>query len=140
MTSKFRQFVAIALIATTTHLGFVGAVQAAMVDTGAASPGAQAQQGAVQAARVRLAGFLERADVAERMGALGVTSDEAKARAAALSDDEVLAAADRIERLPAGGDAFGAVIGAAVLVFLVLLVTDILGLTKVFSFTKPIKR
>jgi hypothetical protein len=69
-----------------------------------------------------------------------VPADEAQARAAALTDDEVLAAAGRVDRMPAGGDGFGALIGAAVLVFVVLLVTDILGFTKVFSFTKPIKR
>jgi hypothetical protein len=140
MNKHFRQFVAVALIATTTHLGFVGAVQAAMVDTAEANPSLAAKQDAVQAARARLAQFLERSDVSTRMSALGLSADEARSRAAALSDGEVLAAADRIEQLPAGGDAFGAIIGAAVLVFLVLLVTDILGLTKVFSFTKPMKR
>jgi hypothetical protein len=44
--------------------------------------------------------------------------------------------AGRIDSLPAGGD----VIGAVVFVFLVLLITDLLGLTKVFPFTKPVKR
>ncbi len=38
MFQSVKKLVAITLIATTTHLGFVGAVQAAMVDTGAAAP------------------------------------------------------------------------------------------------------
>jgi hypothetical protein len=56
-----------------------------------------------------------------------------------MSDDEVRSLSQRLDTLPAGGDAFGTIITAAVLVFLVLLVTDILGYTKVFSFTKPAK-
>ena len=54
----------------------------------------------------------------------------------ALSDEEVLQLAARLDSLPAGGDGF---IGALVFVFLVLLITDIIGLTKVFPFTRPIK-
>jgi hypothetical protein len=140
MFVSFKKLIAVTLIATTTHLGFVGAVQAAMVDTAATAPAAPSRQAAVEAARTRLATFLERADVNERLGAMGIRADEARARADALSDNEVLAASDRIEQMPAGGDALGAIIGAALLIFIVLLVTDILGLTKVFSFTKPIRR
>jgi len=43
--------------------------------------------------------------------------------------------ADKLDSLPAGGD----VIGALVLVFVILLVTDILGYTKVFPFTRSVK-
>jgi hypothetical protein len=39
-----------------------------------------------------------------------------------------------MDQLPAGGDGLGTIIGAAVLIFLVLLITDILGFTHVFSF------
>ena len=55
---------------------------------------------------------------------------------AALSDDEIRAIADRIDTLPAGQGAVGAVVGAALIVFIVLLITDLAGLTDVFSFTK----
>ena len=47
--------------------------------------------------------------------------------------------ADQIERLPAGGSAIGVIIGAALIVFLVLLATDILGYTDVFPFVKKHK-
>jgi len=39
-----------------------------------------------------------------------------------------------VEHLPAGGNAIGVIVGAAVLVFIVLLITDILGYTDVFPF------
>jgi len=85
--------------------------------------------------RARVTQLLERADVQARLAQYGVNAQDAKARVAALSDDEVARLASTIESLPAGGD----IIGAVVLVFLVLLLTDILGFTKIFPFTKPIR-
>jgi hypothetical protein len=38
--------------------------------------------------------------------------------------------------LPAGGDALGAIVGAAFIMFLVLLIVGILGFTDVFTFVK----
>lgn len=141
MRTSFRRTVAITLIVTTTHLACIGAAQSALVGTDATrSEATRVDAAGVQAARAKLATFLDRPEVVQQMTRLGVPADEAQARAAALTDDEVLAAAGRVDRLPAGGDGFGALIGAAVLIFIVLLVTDILGFTKVFSFTKPIKR
>jgi hypothetical protein len=62
-----------------------------------------------------------------------------KARVAALSDEEVAQLAAKIDSLPVGADAGASIIGALVLIFIVLLITDILGVTKVFPFTRPIK-
>jgi hypothetical protein len=91
--------------------------------------------------RVRVSDWLNRAEVRAALAAYGVSQEEVQGRVAALSDDEAAALAGRLDSLPAGGDAgLGAVVGAAVLVFLVLLLTDILGFTHVFPFTKPIKR
>ena len=56
-----------------------------------------------------------------------------------LSDSEAIAVADRIERLPEGGNAIGVIVGAALIVFLVLLLTDILGYTDIFPFVKKQK-
>jgi hypothetical protein len=68
-----------------------------------------------------------------------VSIEQAKARIAALTDAEAAQLAAQIDSLPAGGDPLGALISAVLIVFLVLLLTDILGFTKVFPFTKPIK-
>jgi hypothetical protein len=38
--------------------------------------------------------------------------------------------------MPAGGGAFGIIIGAALFVFIVLLITDMAGATDVFPFVK----
>lgn len=92
------------------------------------------QQAGVDEARARVGAFLEREEVRAAMIAQGVEPDEAKARVASLSHDELAKVAATIDRLPAGGDGLGAVVGAAVLIFLVLLVTDLLGLTNVYPF------
>ena len=105
--------------------------QAAMLSTEAALA-AHPQQ--------RVAMALERSDVRAALEAYGVDAADAKARVLALSDEEAARLAGALDSMPAGGDAgIGAVIGAAVLVFVILLITDILGLTKVFPFTKPVR-
>ena len=79
--------------------------------------------------------YLARSDVQARLSQFGVNAGDVQARIAAMSDDEVAQLAGKIDALPAGGE----ILGAIVLIFLVLLLTDILGFTKVFPFTKPIK-
>lgn len=83
--------------------------------------------------RGRVMSLLERADVQAKLEAYGVRPADVRARVAALSDEEAARLARDIDRLPAGGMD---IIGAIVLVFLVLLITDILGYTKVFPFTR----
>jgi len=90
-------------------------------------------------AKERIMGFFERSDVRQQLATLGVSPADAKARVAALTDDEAAQLAARVDSMPAGGDGIGALVGAAVLIFLVLLLTDILGFTHVFPFTKSIK-
>ncbi len=47
-----------------------------------------------------------------------------------------LALADQLDHAPAGA---GGVLGTIVLIFLLLLITDILGFTKVYPFTRSIR-
>jgi len=80
--------------------------------------------------------FLDRSEVQQYLVAWGVSPEEAKARIDSLSDQEIENIASRMDQLPAGGDAIGTIVGAALVVFIVLLITDILGLTDVFPFVK----
>jgi hypothetical protein len=84
--------------------------------------------------RERVLAFLGRAEVRKQIVALGVDPAEAVARVAALSDAQVREIAGQLDQLPAGQSAVAAVIGALLIIFLVLLVTDLLGLTNVFPF------
>jgi hypothetical protein len=87
-------------------------------------------------ARSAVRQLMAREDVQAALVRQGIDPAEAIARAEGLSDAEAVRLADSIAQLPAGGSAVGIVIGAVVIVFLVLLITDILGYTDVFPFVK----
>ena len=88
-----------------------------------------------QADRERIQSLFDRADVREQLQARGVSAEAAKARVNALSDEEVASISGKLDNVPAGGD----IIGTVVFIFLVLLITDILGLTKIFPFTRSVR-
>jgi hypothetical protein len=83
----------------------------------------------------RIAGLLARDEVRAGLVARGVDPAQVEARVAALTEDEARLLADRLDSLPAGGD----VLGILFAIFIILLITDILGLTKVFPFTRPVR-
>jgi cysteine synthase len=87
-------------------------------------------------ARDRLEAMIQREDVQKEFKQFGISPAEAKARVDAMSDEQVAQVVNRLDREPAGSGTVGTVVGAALIVFLVLLVTDILCLTHVFKFTK----
>lgn len=89
-----------------------------------------------EADRARVVAFIARDDVQAEMRKMGVDPTEAAARVAVMSDAEVQKVASKIDEMPAGKGAIGALIGAAVLIFVVLLITDLLGLTDVYPFVK----
>jgi len=105
---------------------------AAMVSTGDAI----AADTSVATDRDRLNALMQREEVRQEMRRNGIDPDEAAARVAALSDAEVTEVAAKLDELPAGQSAIGIIVGAAVLIFLVLLVTDLLCLTSIFNFTR----
>ena len=125
-----RRLISLVLIVSMLGIGLPLPAQAGMLPTDSVltSP-----------AKERVTTFLNRTDVRAQLESMGVNPAEAKARVASLTDDEAAQLAAKIDNLPAGGDGVGALIGALLIVFIVLLITDILGVTKVFPFTKPIK-
>ena len=84
--------------------------------------------------RTRITAFLERQEVQEALVQKGIDPAQAKKRVASLTDKEISRICKMLDKLPAGGDGIGAVVGAVVLIFFVLLITDLLGLTNVFPF------
>ena len=126
MKSRFRRMVAGIVVVCLGSTGVALPAYAGIVSSEALVAGAQQE---------RLAGVLERSDVRARLQAYGVDPAQARERVAALSDEEAARLAAQIDELPAGGD----VLGAAVLVFLVLLFTDVMGYTKIFPFTRSVR-
>jgi hypothetical protein len=117
-------------------LSFAGLVQAAPVTTVAPAPIGTEQAAAALPGRALLEQTLARADVMAGLQARGVSVEAARARVAALTDAEAAQVAAQIDQAPAAGSD---VLGVLLTIFVVLLITDILGFTKVFPFTRPIK-
>lgn len=86
--------------------------------------------------RSRITTFLNRQEIVDVFSQQGIDPLQAKKRVASLTDQEVSEISKVLDQLPAGGDGVGAVVGAVVLIFLVLLITDLLGLTNAFPFVR----
>ena len=86
--------------------------------------------------RARITAFLAREDVQAQFAALGVDPAEAAARVAALSDEEIAAIAGQLDQLPAGEGFLATTAIVLGLILLILVITDIAGITNVFTFIK----
>jgi len=115
------------LILCMVGAGFPIPASAAVVSTDQVNTSAE---------RERVKGFLDRAEVRAQLQSLGVDADSAASRVDALTDDEAKDLAARIDQLPAGGDS---VLGVLLVVFVILLITDILGFTRIFPFTRSMR-
>ena len=134
--NRFNRSIALLLSASIGYAGALQSAQAALIGTAQVADVQGVVSADVQAAdqRAHVLSYLDRPDVVAGLTERGVSADEARSRVAALADGEVMQLAHTLDTAPAGAD--GGVLGVIVLIFVVLLVTDILGLTKVFPFTR----
>jgi len=114
-----------------SSLSFAGMMQTAQAGVIGAEQAVAAEQ--ATGARDTVMRHFERADVQAALQARGVDLAQARARVAALTDAEAQMLANQIDAAPAGADD---ILGVLVFIFVLLLITDILGLTKVFPFTR----
>lgn len=128
--NTFKRSVASLTIVAITAMGLPMTAQSAIVPTDEALT---VQVGLSN--RDHVNSFLNRADVRQAMERQGVAGDSVVARVQAMTDAEVAQLAGRIDQAPAGGD----ILGVLFTIFIVLLVTDIMGLTKVFPFTRSVR-
>ncbi len=129
-----RRVLASVLAASITFVGTAQTAQAAMVGTEQLA-GSAAGAVATSDAPARLAQLLQRDDVVRALTERGVSVEAARERVASLTDSEAAWMAQQIDSAPAGAD----VLGTIVFIFVLLLVTDILGFTKIFPFTRSIR-
>lgn len=128
----FKKAVPIALVVLMVmNTAPIGLAQAKMVTTDQVL-----EQAGPASDRERVESFLLREDVQRQLVELGIDPKEATDRVASLSDEEIQQIAGRLDELPAGEGTVGVVVGAILIIFLVLLVTDLLGLTDVFPFVE----
>lgn len=131
LRQKRKSIAVLVIIALSTFSIISAPAHAAMVNTAEIL-----KQNQHNLACERINMFLDRSEVQKHLVAWGVNPDEAKARVDCLSDQEIERISARIDQLPAGSGALGSIVGAALIIFIVLLITDILGFTDVFSFVK----
>jgi len=132
LSSLFHKTALLLILLMSFHTIVAPVASAVMVETATL---VSAQE--VDASRARLAALLAREDVGAALQSHGVSAREVLNRVNSLTDQEVMKLAQNIDALPAGADGgFGSLIGALVFIFLVLLFTDLLGLTDVYPFVK----
>jgi hypothetical protein len=111
--------------------GPVQSVTAAMIETEVMMEASRGQE-----ARNRIKELLVREDIRQTLINHGIDPREAAARIDSLSDAEAMAVNEKLDQLPAGSGALEAILIVSLIVFLVLLLTDILGYTDIFPFVK----
>jgi hypothetical protein len=124
--NAFNRVVARLLILCTIGLGLPLPASAGIVTS---------DQIHASAERDRVRDFMAREDVRAQMQSFGADAATVQERVDALTDEEVQELAGRIDQMPAGGG----IVGVLFAVFIILLVTDILGLTKIFPFTRSVR-
>ncbi len=134
--NRFNRCIALVLSASLGYAGALQSAQAALVGTAqvAEVQGMVSVDVAAAAQRAQVLSYLDRPEVVAGLTERGASADEARSRVAALTDAEVVQLAHTLDTAPAGAD--GGIVGAVVFIFVLLLVTDVLGLTKVFPFTR----
>jgi hypothetical protein len=129
---KFKKITALLLLVCFITVSFSQSVLAGIVST---TDLLDTQ--ATQLEKQRIYELLARDDVRSQLIAMGVNPEDAVQRVATMTDREVQVFAQNMQELPAGGD----VLSVLLILFLVLLFTDIMGWTDIFPFVnKPAKK
>jgi hypothetical protein len=105
--------------------------QAAMLGTDTLITATQSQQSITE-----LQQLLERQDAQQQLLALGVSPEQVRERVASLSDSELARINQGIDTLNAGGES---VLGILLVIFIVFVITDVIGATDIFPFIHPMR-
>ena len=86
--------------------------------------------------REKLQQFLDREAAQKQLQAWGVSPDWIKARVNKLTDMELARINQETSNLNAGGDS---ILGVLLIIFIVFVITDVIGATNIFPFIHPVK-
>lgn len=124
VTSRFTRMTAIILSALTLFMTLqISVAQAAMVGTQAV---VQEQQ--TRHDRHQINALLQQEQAIDAMQSLGVDPEMVQERVASMTAEELTAFNDQVEQMQAGGSALGVI----AVIFLVLILLDLLGVTDIF--------
>ena len=129
---SLKRFITLLVALSFFGLQIAGSVaQASMVGTAELL---QSQQ--VQTERADLEVMLDREEVRTQLIDMGVDVEAAKLRISQLTDTELASLGQHMAELPAGGNS---VLGALLLIFIVFVITDVIGATNIFPFIHPVR-
>jgi len=143
IASRSRFFTAalmtVVMVATSLPLGTVnaGMIPTKQVVEPVLAPdqdGSATGESVTPSARERIEAILARTDVRAEMIELGVDPNEADARIASMTEQELTKIAGQLDQLPAGGSTIGTVLIVIFIVFGLAVIADALGLLNIFPF------
>jgi hypothetical protein len=116
----------------------VGATAALVVTTGTVQAEAVSSQNVLQAQahafnKQQLIDMVSRADVQEKLVSLGVSQNDAISRINGMTNSEISQLNSQLNDAPAGG-----VVGAVLTVLAIIAILDLVGVTDVYPFIRPI--
>jgi len=85
--------------------------------------------------RADLIKSLDKAEVQNLLISKGVDPEAAKLRIQQMNDDELISLQQNFQQFPAGAGAAGTI----ALIFIILLITDMIGATDIFPFVKKVE-
>ena len=109
----------------------IGPAQAAMIGNAQIITEAQSEL-----SRSEILHMLDREAARQQLLTMGVSPEMVKQRVAQMTDAEVAQLNQHLADLPAGGDIWGVLL----LLFIVFIITDMLGATDIFPFVKPVNK
>ena len=125
----FRRTLALLMSFSLLFASF-GQAQAAMISNSQLIN--QAQQ---SNERTTLLQTIRRADVQSQLLSMGVNTADIEKRVDQMTQAEVAQLNQQIDQLPAGSG----VLGIVVLIFIVFVITDVIGATDIFPFIHPVR-
>jgi hypothetical protein len=125
---SIQKYLSVLLSVTLMSMSFTSA-QAAMIGNDVIINHVQQNS-----AKAELLQTINRSDVKQQLLNMGVSPENIESRIELMTHEEIAQLNQQIGELPAGGD----VLGVILVIFIVFVITDVIGATNIFPFIKPV--
>lgn len=85
-------------------------------------------------AKAELLQTINRSDIKQQLLSMGVKPEDIESRINLMTREEIAQLNHQFDELPAGGD----ILGIILIIFIVFVITDVIGATDIFPFIKPV--
>lgn len=125
---SIQKYISILLSVTLMSLSYTS-TQAAMISNDMIINHAQHSS-----AKAELIQTINRSDVKQQLLNMGVKPADIESRINLMTHEEIAQLNQQIDELPAGGS----ILGVLLIIFIVFVITDVIGATDIFPFIKPV--